>query len=163
MDDPREFDLFGNPADPHKGGRGRPRKMLTAHDLDRLEAALARGWSNARIAKTLDIGLSTLKRNFGPLLRMRDSIPDRVQLTLFAVTMRKAVEKGDMGAVRQLRQMIAEDDLRFAEARVADQNAEQQQKPKKLGKNEANEIAAEAAENSILAEIEAEAKSGRLN
>lgn len=130
--------------------------MLDEKDLDMLEAGLTRGWSNERIAKALDIGLSTLKRNFGPLLRMRDQMPDRLHLALFAATARKALEAGDMGAVRQLRIMMAEDATADAEARLA--KVQKAPKPQPLGKKEIGEQQAADAEESLFAEIEEEAK-----
>ncbi|MBF9042965.1 hypothetical protein HKCCE4037_06485 [Rhodobacterales bacterium HKCCE4037] len=93
-----------------------------------LEAGLAMSWTNQRLAKALDCGVSTLKRNFGPLLRIRDGIPDRLQLALFAAAARKAVEKQDMGALRQVRAMIEDNDRRMTDARLRQAQSGGQQK-----------------------------------
>jgi hypothetical protein len=107
---------------------------MTEMDMDMLEAALTKGWSNQRTAKALGVGLSTLKRNFGPLMRMRHEMPDRLELVLFAVTMRKALA-GDTGAIRQVRQMVADNERRLADARLREVAAtESDEEPK--GKKE---------------------------
>lgn len=147
MDDRRETDLFGNPVRARKGQRGRPPKELSSKDLDMLEAGLVQGWTNKRIASALDIGLSTLKRNFGPLLRVRDHAPDRLQLALFATTARKALE-GDMGAVRQLRQLLAESEQKAAAARMSRAGEDAEEKDEPVGKKErARRAAEEVAES----------------
>lgn len=138
MTDGRETDLFGNPVRPRKGLRGRPVKEMSGKDLDMLEAGLMKGWSNQRIADVLGVSLSTLKRNFGPLLKERGEIPDRLQLALFSATVRKAIEKGDMGAIRQLRQMMTEDKAALAAQRLKSDEEEDDpdQDKKALGKKE---------------------------
>lgn len=143
MVDHRDTDLFGNPVRARKGLRGRPPVELTAKDLDMLEAALMQGWSNQRTAKVLGVGVSTLKRKFGPLLKQRDQLPDRLSLVLFATAVRKAVEGQDMGAVRQVRQMIADNEARLADARM--RTADDAPSEEKLGKKEAARRAAEEA------------------
>ncbi|ETX26495.1 hypothetical protein [Roseivivax isoporae] len=112
-----------------------------------LEAGLVQGWPTQRIAEALNIGRSTLKRNFGPLLKGRDMAPDRLQLAIFAATARKAVS-GDMGAVRQLRQMLTENEQRAAAARMS-RAAEDEQPEAAVGKKErARREAKQASEDS---------------
>ncbi|TWI29727.1 hypothetical protein IQ24_03544 [Paracoccus sulfuroxidans] len=116
-------------------------------DFDMVEGGLSKGWSNERIAKALKVGLSTLKRNFGPVLSARDVLPDRLELAIFSTTVRKAIEKGDMGAVRQLRQMIEEDSRRLSTRRFDDaqERAKVAARAKPMGKKEAAQMAAETA------------------
>lgn len=143
MDDPREHDLFGNPVRERKGLRGRPPIEVTEKDLDMLEAGLMKGWSNQRLAKVLGIGISTLKRNFGPLLSGRGDAPDRLRLAMFATTARKAIEGGDMGAMRQLRQMISEDEVVAARHDLMHRQSDDDDvRTEKLGKKEAAKRAA---------------------
>lgn len=142
MNDNRETDLFGNPVRARKGLRGRPAKELTEKDLDALESGLAQGWAQERIAKTLNVGLSTLKRNFGPVLKTGQLMPDRLQLQIFAVTVRKALE-GDMGAVRQVRLMQQENERLRAEERFRKGGEEGQEKAPPIGKKEAARRAGE--------------------
>jgi hypothetical protein len=111
-------------------------------DFDMVEAGLAQGWGNERMAQALGCGVSTLKRNFGPLLRLRDAMPDRLQLTIFAAAVRKAMEKGDMGAIRQVRAMMDDNERRLIDARMRKQQTEVRDKPEKLGKKEAAQKAA---------------------
>ncbi|KEP68432.1 hypothetical protein DL1_11890 [Thioclava dalianensis] len=106
-----------------------------------LEAGLMKGWSNQRLSEVLGIGLSTLKRNFGPVLKGRGEMPDRLKLAIFAATVRKALEKGDMGAVRQLRQMMGEDEALRIDAQLR-QNAGDKEEPEVIGKKEAQRRAA---------------------
>ena len=141
MDDHREKDLFGNPVRARKGLRGRPSKQMTDIELDMLEAGLVKGWSNERIARVLGIGLSTLKRNFGPLLKMRNEIPDRLELVLFAATIRKGLEKGDVGALRLGRQLIAEERL-GAITREPKDDEETERAEEPIGKKELQRRAA---------------------
>ncbi|MCA0963293.1 hypothetical protein [Salipiger bermudensis] len=99
-----------------------------------LEAGLMQGWSNQRVADALGVGVSTLKRNFGPLLRMRDQMPDRLRLLIFSTAVRKSIE-GDMGAIRQVRQMIDDNERRLAAARV-NRAAEKDKADEQIGKKE---------------------------
>lgn len=153
MDDPRDTDLFGNPVRKRRGLRGRPKKDLTAKDLDALEAGLARGWSRQRIAKALDIGLSTIKRNFGPLLSGSGTAPERLKLALYAATVRKALD-GDVGAVRLMRQMIAEDECAELERQLSAEPA-----PEKVGKKQALRHEADEAEAALANELALEIRS----
>lgn len=145
LNDPRETDLFGNPVRARKGLRGRPSVELTAKDLDMLEAAQAKGWTNVRIAEVLGIGLSTLKRNFGPILSGAKRAPDRLVLALSATAIRQALD-GDMAAMRMVRQMLADDraldaDAKFRGAR-GDEEYSEPPAPR-LGKKELARIEAE--------------------
>ncbi|MBN9674633.1 hypothetical protein [Salipiger bermudensis] len=99
-----------------------------------LEAGLMQGWSNQRVADALGVGVSTLKRNFGPLLRMRDQMPDRLRLLIFSTAVRKSIE-GDMGAIRQVRQLIDDNERRLAAARV-NRAAEKDKADEQIGKKE---------------------------
>ncbi|QEU08216.1 hypothetical protein [Paracoccus yeei] len=147
MDDHRETDLFGNPVRARKGQRGRPCREFTEKDFDMVEGGLTKGWTNQRIAEALRVGVSTLKRNFGPVLSARDALPDRLELALFSATVRKAIEKGDIGAVRQVRQMIDEDGRRLSARRFDDsqKRGREKEREKPLGKKEAAQRAAEDA------------------
>lgn len=135
MEDVRDTDLFGNPVRARKGLRGRPPVELTKMDLDMLESALMQGWSPPRIAKALGIGLSTLKRNFGPTLKMAGQMPDRLELMLFAIAVRKSLE-GDMGAIRQVRQMREANEARLAEARIRRTDRPEKETEEPVGKKE---------------------------
>lgn len=107
-----------------------------------LEAGLAQGWTNERLARALDCGVSSLKRNFGPALRMRDALPDRLKLAIFAAAARRAIEKGDTGAIRQVRALIAEGEVAAAEARM---KAVAEDDPTPIGKKEIDRRRAEEA------------------
>ncbi|MFD2441503.1 helix-turn-helix domain-containing protein [Paracoccus kondratievae] len=58
------FDLFGNPVDPGTGKPGRPRRVATLEERNKVKALLAVGWSNERIASVLQMSLPTFRRNF---------------------------------------------------------------------------------------------------
>ncbi|WP_370281552.1 hypothetical protein [Pseudooceanicola sp.] len=135
MDDVRETDLFGNPVRARKGQRGRPPVEMTKTDLDMLEAGLMQGWTAPRIAQALGIGLSTLKRNFGPMLKMAGQMPDRLELLLFATAVRKSLE-GDMGAIRQVRQMADANKARLAAARLQRPDTPEKDTEEPVGKKE---------------------------
>lgn len=109
--DDREFDLFGNPVRCRKGQRGRPPLEIDPQDRDAVEAALARGWSNARIAKTIGISVASLKRHFRAALDDRDVARDKLELAAFAKLSREAIENGNMSAMKQLREILARDML----------------------------------------------------
>lgn len=123
---------------------------MTEEELDSLEAGLAKGWSNARIAKAIGIGLSTLKRNYGPLLKRREEIPDKLQLALFATAARQAL-LGNMVAVRQLERMIEKDEVTNLDRRMrAAQNSDdgevdEDPSARRMGKKEAAKEAAKTA------------------
>lgn len=128
MTDTRETDLFGNPVRPRTGKRGRPRRQVTEQELDMIESGLARGWSTPRIAEATRIPLSTLKRNFGPILKGRASAPDRLKLALYASTVRKALE-GHTPAVALALRMIREDEAMEIDARIRKGDEDQPEEP----------------------------------
>ncbi|MBD3785644.1 MAG: hypothetical protein IE922_01560 [Sphingomonadales bacterium] len=129
---------------------------MTEKDFDMLEAGLMKGWSNQRLADVLGVGISTLKRNFGPMLAGRGEASDKLRLAMFATTVRKAVEGGDMGAMRQLRQMMAEDQVAAAEREISARKAADRAKP--VGKKEVNEQLSLDAEASLADALAAEVK-----
>lgn len=143
--DDRATDLFGNPVRDATGQPGRPSLQITDCDRDMVEAALARGWSNQRIANAMGISPASLKRHFRAALRQRDVARDKLELAANATLMRAAVIDGNMTAMKQLREMLDRDALTRQKVRIERQQQEQREAGIGVGKKEAAQIAAEDA------------------
>lgn len=104
-----------------------------------VDAALARGWSNDRIARAVGISPASLKRHFGAALAKRDAARDRLELAAFARTTREALD-GNMSAMRQLRAELDRDELRAQKRRLEEAQAK---RPAAKGKKEAAREAAQ--------------------
>ncbi|MGZ9812329.1 hypothetical protein ACXN5S_17850 [Pseudoroseicyclus sp. H15] len=144
--DDRETDLFGNPVRERHGKRGRPALELTSEDRDMVEAACVRGWSNARIAKSVGISDASLKRYFRATLKDRDTARDRMELAIFATTARAAIEEGSASHMRQLRDMLDRDARLAADRNIAERRAEDEEEaPVAPGKKAARLAEAKSA------------------
>lgn len=145
------FDLFGNPVRLGRGKRGRPAFEVTERNLNKVKLLLALGWSNDRVANAIECSLATLKRHFRAALQERDKMRDRLEAERI---MRAAEEaaKGNVGAMRQLGQMIDRNDRMEAERRI-----EAQPKTSAPGKKDLARIDARGAEDQLQAELLAEA------
>ena len=95
------FDLFGNPIRGGHGKRGRPPFEWTVEKSNKVKLALARGWSNDRIANALAVSLATLKRYFRAELKERDMARDQLDLDRFTLAW-EAAKGGNVGAMRQV-------------------------------------------------------------
>ena len=141
--DVREFDLFGNPARARKGERGRPPLEISSEDRDVVEAALVRGWSNERIAKAVGISVASLKRHFRAALAKRDAARDRMEAAVFATLARQGIEKGNVGALRRIMELMERDVARTRDVEMNRLQREAETKGVKLGKKEAQQQAAQ--------------------
>lgn len=128
ISDLRETDLFGNPVRSRKGKRGRPSLEISSEDRDIVEAALVRGWTNDRIAKTVGISLPSLKRHFRAALAKRDVARERLELAAFAKLAREAIEAGNMSAMRQLREVMERDVMNRQRAEFERQQREAEER-----------------------------------
>lgn len=117
---------------------------ISAEDRDMVEGALARGWSNARIAQTLGISPASLKRHFRAALQIRDVARDRLELAAFSTIAREAIG-GNMTAMKQLREMMAADALTAKKADMQRRQEEAKAAGLGLGKKEMQQRAAEDA------------------
>ena len=146
--DDRETDLFGNPVRANTGARGRPSLQIDPTDRDMVDAALARGWGNQRIAATLGISLPSFKRYFRAALQKRDIMRDRLELAANARLIRAAIVEGNMTAMKQLRELIDRDGLTRQKVVLEAQQQEAQAAGIGMGKKEAAQRAAEEAASS---------------
>uniref|UniRef100_UPI003F6B3B91 hypothetical protein n=1 Tax=Roseicyclus sp. TaxID=1914329 RepID=UPI003F6B3B91 len=145
--DDRETDLFGHPVRANHGRRGRPELQVTAEDRDAVEAALVRGWSNDRIARTVNISPASLKRHFRAALEKRDEARDKLELAAFARLTREALS-GNMSAMKQLREQLARDAMTRREAEMERKQSEAEDRGVGLGKKELAEMQAREAASS---------------
>lgn len=164
-DDTMVTDLFGNVRYLVPRIKGRPPFEWTEENSRKISMLLAQGWSNERIANCVPdprtgkaISISTLKRHFRPELRLRGVARDQLtaRRLMLAYT---AAEKGNVGAMRHLDQLIEKNDQALADAMLGDGGrspnpAGAEPKP---GKKELNAAEAVQAEADLQAELEAEA------
>jgi len=137
-----DFDLFGNPAQPGKGQRGRPAFQVTPELSNKVRLLLSLGWSNPRIANACDVSPATLKRHFRADLKVRDQMRDRLEARRVEVTADLAF-KGNVSALKELGRLVDRNDLM---ARAGQREKSDQAKPEAIGKKEAATRAAKAAE-----------------
>jgi AraC-like DNA-binding protein len=117
--------------------------QVSDDDRDMVEAALARGWSNQRIADALGISVPSLKRYFRPTLAQRNVMQDRLELAANARLIRAALEGGNMSAMKQLRDLLDRDGLTRHKRKLEEQQQEAKASGIGMGKKEAAQRAAE--------------------
>jgi DNA-binding NarL/FixJ family response regulator len=114
-----------------------------------VEAALARGWSNQRIADALGISPASLKRYFRAALKQRDVMRDKLEMAANAALIRAAIEGGNMTAMKQLRELLDRDGLTRQKRKLEEQQREADAAGLGMGKKEAQQ---RAAEESLLSD-----------
>ena len=103
---------------------------------------LAMGWSNERIANALHCSLPTLRKHYFSELKARDIQRDRFDAHRLMVTLEQA-NKGNVGAMRLLNQMVERNDLMLTTGQIADAQKKQSQKPETEGKKAQERLAAQ--------------------
>ncbi|WP_040104520.1 helix-turn-helix domain-containing protein [Phaeobacter gallaeciensis] len=133
MDD-QEFDLFGDPVRLPNGRRGRPAHVATQENRNKVIVLLSLGWSNERIAAALHISQPTLRTYYFSELKARAIQRDRLDAHRFMIAMEQA-NKGNVGAMRLLDQLIAKSDLALTTGRLGEaQRKSAAKKPDTPGK-----------------------------
>lgn len=138
----QEFDLFGDPVRQSNGRRGRPKHVATQENRNKVIVLLAMGWSNERIAKALHCSLPTLRTYYFSELKARDIQRDRFDAHRLMVTLEQA-NKGNVGAMRLLNQMVEKNDLMLTTGQITDAQKKRSAKPETEGKKAQERLAAE--------------------
>lgn len=112
-----DFDLFGLPVEPGSGKPGRPRKVATPEDRNKIKLLLAQGWSIDRMATVVRMSAPTFRRNFFQELRERDAMRDRLYARRLELLMSLG-EAGNVAALKELGKMLESSDRLFAEAEL---------------------------------------------
>lgn len=110
--------MFGNPVEAGSGKPGRPRKVATPEDRNKIKLLLACGWSNERMARAVRMSLPTFRRNFFQEVRERDAMRDRLDARRLEVTADLALNQGNVGALKELGKMLEKSDLMGMERRL---------------------------------------------
>lgn len=155
------FDLFGNPARPGLGQRGRPRYEATEKDRNKIKLLLALGWGNQRIANALDLSLATLKRYFRADLKIREVMRDRLVARQMEIAMEQA-NAGNMTGLKELDRLIEKNDRIYAERGMTQAQGDGDPKAK-LGKKEQAAIEAEQAADGTEWGDDLDFDGGRVN
>lgn len=153
---PEFFDLFGDPVPENWGKRGRPQHIPTAENINKVTMLVALGWSNERVANSLNITLPTFRKHYFSLVkRLRDTARDRLDAS-FAMHLWKQVQDGNAGAMRLWLAFMERNDRMGAETEMATTPAD---KPaaEKLGKKLIDAQRAIDADADLMAELEQEA------
>jgi hypothetical protein len=115
--------LFGWPAMPWKGMRGRPPHVPCEKSVNKVKMLLAFGWANSRIANALGISEPTLRRHYFSVLKVRaiarDALDARRAELLWA-----QVEKGNVGAMKAFDRILSENDIMTRARRLRDDEVE---------------------------------------
>jgi hypothetical protein len=109
--------LFGWPAMPWKGMRGRPPHVPSAENVNKVKMLLAFGWSNERIANALNITQPTLRRHYLSVLKVRAIARDALDARR-AELLWQQVEKGNVGAMKAFDRFLEQND-RMTRSRLA--------------------------------------------
>src|SRR5690606_19757844 len=99
------------------------------------------GWTTERIAAALRITRPTLRKHYSSELRHRDEARDALKAAHLMMVY-TAADAGNVGAMKQLGQLIERDELDPARLAARRRLAE---KPEKLGKKAEAELAARSA------------------
>lgn len=135
------FDLFGDPCTLPSGRRGRPSHRPSQEYANKISMLLALGWSQERIANACHISKPTLRKHYFALLKTRDIQRDRLDAVRFMQAYGQA-DKGNVGAMRLLGQMIEKNDMMHAAAKLTDAQGDQTDRQERIGKKEAERRAA---------------------
>ena len=144
--------LFGWPAMPWKGMRGRPPHVPDEKTVNKVKMLLAFGWSNGRIANALNISEPTLRRHYFSVLKVRaiarDALDARRAELLWA-----QVEKGNVGAMKAFDRMLEDNDRMTRSRRVRDDEDEDAEevapKPARTGYIGKKGLATDAAQAAL--------------
>lgn len=140
-----DFDLFGLPVDPGTGKPGRPRKVATVEDRNKIKLLMAQGWPVERMAPVVRMSVPTFRRNFFLELRERDFMRDRLYARRLELAFALA-EAGNVAALKELGKMLESSDRAFAEAELLRAQAGGDREAPPVGKKEQARIAAKQAE-----------------
>ena len=152
------FDLFGNPVDAGTGRPGRPRKVATVEDRNKVRMLLAVGWSNDRIASVMHMSLPTFRKVFFHELKTRMAARDMLDARILEVAMNAAVG-GNVGAMRQVERLLDRLDRAGAERQMGERNAPPADaRPAKVGKKLMAESLALDADAALAEELELETR-----
>lgn len=142
-----EVDLFGYPVREGKGKAGRPRYEPSQRDRDMVCMLLALGWSNERIAGTVQVSLPTFRRAFKAELKERDRMRDRMEARCLEVAM-QAVNAGNVSALKAVDRMVERNDLRLAAKRLRE--APEQAEPEKPMPKSKKELLRHRAQTALM-------------
>jgi hypothetical protein len=149
------FDLFGDPIPDNWGRRGRPQHIPTAENINKVTMLVALGWSNDRVARSMDITLPTLRKHYFSLIkRLRDTARDRLDAT-YAMHVWKQVQDGNVGAMRLWKDFMDRNDRMDAERSMSAVPADPPSS--RVGKKVIDEQRAIDADADLSAELEQEA------
>ena len=113
----QNFDLFGLPVDPASGQPGRPRKVATEKDRNKIKLLMAQGWTVDRMAPVVRMSGPTFRRNFFHELKERDAMRDRLYARRLELLMALG-EAGNVAALKELGKMLETSDRLYAEAEL---------------------------------------------
>lgn len=143
----QEFDLFGDPVTRSDGRRGRPKHVATQENRNKVIALLALGWSNERIAGALHVSQPTLRRYYFSELKARDIQRDRLDAHRVMLALDQA-NKGNVGAMRLLDQLIVKNDLALTTGRLNEAQRKPSSRDEALGKKAQAKLSAKEAATS---------------
>lgn len=132
-----ELDLFGLPARPGRGQKGRPAFSPSIQDRNRVRLLLALGWSNPRIAAALEITPPTLHKYFKRELAEREHMRDRLDARRIEIAAEQ-MNAGNIAALKELNRMVEVSDRLEASRRMrGDQPDEIEPETGRSGRNPA--------------------------
>ncbi|WP_336801466.1 hypothetical protein [Kaistia sp. MMO-174] len=138
----QDLDLFGNPlvvADPKLG---RPPHEPTEENIIFIMVLLAAGYTNKQVAATLGLTVPTLRKHYLHLLKQKDLMLDRMR-TKLRVSQIKQGLGGNATALNAALATLDKIQAENAEKKVAKRSSDAVERPKRLGKKEERQIAAE--------------------
>ncbi len=144
--------LFGWPAMPWKGARGRPPHVATEENINKVKLLMALDWTVERIANALGITQPTLRRHYISVLKLRALARDALDARR-AELLWQQVEKGNVGAMKQFGLMVEEADRR-SKSRLAAEQEEEEEAPRTPAKTSGyvrkTDRAADAAQAALM-------------
>lgn len=136
-----DHDLFGDPIQPGKEGRGRPEHSWSRENSNKVLLAFARGLSVKQAATAIGVSVPTLRKHYSSEVGKRTDARLRMEMTQLA-RLNSAATAGNVAAEKELFKRLDKAALAELAGRVADRgNARPVPKPK-LGKKAAAQEAA---------------------
>lgn len=137
-----DHDLFGDPIQPGKEGRGRPEHSWSRENSNKVLLAFARGLSVKEAATAIGVSVPTLRKHYSSEVGKRTDARLRMEMTQLA-RLNSAATAGNVAAEKELFKRLDKAEIANVAARVADRgNTGRTPAPPKLGKKEAAKVEA---------------------
>ncbi len=135
-------DLFGDPIQPRKEGRGRPEHVWTLESSNKVLLAFARRLSVKEAATAIGVSVPTLRKHYSSEVAQREAAALRFEMVQLA-RLNDGAKAGSVAAEKELGRRLERAAIQQLSEKVIDRG--RIKKPAPIGKKEAAREAAKEA------------------